>query len=149
VSRGQGGSPCEVFFNTLGQLVEDISDEPFAAYMKYQVFEPLGTESTDYLLSERVREALAQGYNFSRGRLKPVDYLEITVRGAGSVFSTVEDMCRYVAALLAGGANERGRVLKRATLSLMMEPHYRLCCQCTWRHGQGRAPQPCSSEAVL
>ena len=113
-------------FNTLGQLVEDISGERLAAYMKYQVFEPLGMESTDYLLSERVREALAQGYNFSRGRLKPVDYLEITVRGAGSVFSTVEDMCRYVAALLAGGANEHGRVLKRETLSLMMEPHYRL-----------------------
>jgi CubicO group peptidase (beta-lactamase class C family) len=113
-------------FNTLGQLVEDISGEPFAAYMRRQVFEPLGMESTDYLLSERVREALAQGYNFSMGKLKPVDYLEITVRGAGSVFSTVEDMCRYVAALLGGGANERGRVLKRETLSLMMEPHYRL-----------------------
>jgi hypothetical protein len=98
-------------FNTLGQLVEDISGESFAEYMRRQVFEPLGMASTDYLLSERVREALAQGYNFSMGRLKPVDYLEITVRGAGSVFSTVEDMCRYVAALLGGGANERGRVL--------------------------------------
>src|SRR3712207_2035105 len=113
-------------FNTLGQLVEDISGEPFAAYMGRQVFEPLGMGSTDYVPSERVRESLAQGYNFSRGRLKPVDYLEITVRGAGSVFSTVEDMCRYVAAILGGGANDRGRVLKRETLSLMMEPHYRL-----------------------
>jgi CubicO group peptidase (beta-lactamase class C family) len=113
-------------FNTLGQLVEDISGEPFATYMRRQVFEPLGMESTDYLLSERVREGLAQGYNFSKSKLKPVDYLEITVRGAGSVFSTVEDMCLYAAALLGGGENEYGRVLDQETLSLMMEPHYRL-----------------------
>jgi CubicO group peptidase (beta-lactamase class C family) len=113
-------------FNLLGQLVEDISGEPFAGYMRKNVFEPLGMNNTDYLKSERVREELAQGYNFSRGRLKPVKYLEIVVRGAGSVFSSVEDTCRYVAALLGGGANEHGRVLDPETLSLMMEPHYRL-----------------------
>jgi CubicO group peptidase (beta-lactamase class C family) len=113
-------------YNTLGQLVEDISGEPFVEYMRRQVFEPLGMESTAYVLGERVREALAQGYYFSRGKLRPVDYLEITVRGAGSVFSSVDDMCRYVAALLGGGANQHGRVLKSETLSLMLEPHYRL-----------------------
>jgi CubicO group peptidase (beta-lactamase class C family) len=113
-------------FNTLGQLVEDISGEPFVEYMRRQVFEPLGMENTDYVPSERSREALAQGYSFSRGALKPVDYLEITARGAGSVFPTVEDMCLYVAALLGGGANGRGKVLNRETLSVMTEPHYRL-----------------------
>jgi hypothetical protein len=37
-------------------------------------------ENTGYVLGERVREALAQGYNFSWGKLRPVDYLEITAR---------------------------------------------------------------------
>jgi hypothetical protein len=113
-------------YNVLGQLVEDISGVPFAGYMRENVFVPLGMQNTDYLRSERVREGLAQGYNFSRGRLKPVKYTEIVVRGAGSVFSSVDDMCRYVAALLRGGANEHGRVLEPETLSPMMEPHYRL-----------------------
>ena len=113
-------------YNVLGQLVEDISGAPFAGYMRENVFVPLGMQNTDYLRSERVREGLAQGYNFSRGRLKPVKYTEIVVRGAGSVFSSVDDMCRYVAALLRGGANEHGRVLEPETLSPMMEPHYRL-----------------------
>ena len=35
-------------------------------------------------------------------------------------------MCLYVAALLGGGANGRGKVLNRETLSVMTEPHYRL-----------------------
>ena len=113
-------------FNVLGQLIADISGEQFDEYMRENVFEVLGMENTDYLRSERVREGLAQGYNFSRGRLKSVKYLEIVVRGAGSVLSSLEDMCRYVAALLGGGANEHGRVIEEETLSLMMEPHYRL-----------------------
>lgn len=113
-------------FNVLGQLVEDISGEPFVEYMRKNVFDPLGMRSTDYLRSERVRGELAQGYNFSRGRLKPVKYLEIVVRGAGSVFSSVEDVCRYAAALLGDGANEHGRVLRPETLGLMLRPHYRL-----------------------
>jgi CubicO group peptidase (beta-lactamase class C family) len=113
-------------FNVLGQLVEDISGEPLEEYTRKNVFERLGMGSTDYLRSERVREEAAKGYNFSRGKLKPVKYLEIVIRGAGSVFSSVEDMCRYAAALLGGGANEFGKALAPETLSLMMEPHYRL-----------------------
>jgi CubicO group peptidase (beta-lactamase class C family) len=103
-----------------------VSGEPLAEYMRKNVFGPLGMESTDYLKSERVREELAQGYNSSHGRLKAVKYLEIVVRGAGSIFSTVEDMCRYTAALLGGGANANGRVLKAETLSLMLEPQSHL-----------------------
>jgi len=33
-------------------------------------------------------------------------------------------MARYVAALLGGGANEHGSVLKPATLASMFQPHY-------------------------
>lgn len=113
-------------FATLGQLVEDLSGQPFAEYMKENVFEPLGMSSTGYLLSEDARDRLAEGYALARGGLEPVEYLEIVVKGAGSVFSNVEDMNRYVRALLGGGANRHGRVLGAETLALMMEPHYRL-----------------------
>ena len=37
--------------------------------------------------------------------------------GAASIYSTPRDMARYVAALLGGGANEHGSVLKPATLA--------------------------------
>lgn len=111
-------------FATLGQLIEDISGEPFPEYMIEHVFEPLGMPHTDYRQSERVRDRLAQGYQFKRGKLTPVEYLEILLPGAGSMFSSVNDMGQYVAALLNGGANEHGAVLKPDTLQLMLEPHY-------------------------
>jgi CubicO group peptidase (beta-lactamase class C family) len=113
-------------FATLGQLVEDVSGQPFPEYMIQHVFEPLGMTHTDYMRNERVCDQLAVGYQLKRGKLTPVKYLEIVVSGAGSVFSSVNDMARYVTALLNGGKNEHGAVLKPETLQLMMEAHYRL-----------------------
>ena len=37
--------------------------------------------------------------------------------GAGGIYSTPIDMAGYLAALLGGGANEHGTVLKPATLA--------------------------------
>ena len=111
-------------FATLGQLVEDISGEPFEDYMATHVFAPLGMFHTDYLLSERVRDRLARGYQLKKGGLVPVEYLEVVVRAAGSIFSSVSDMAKYVAALMNGGRNEHGAVLQPETLSMMMQPHY-------------------------
>jgi len=113
-------------FATLGQLVEDISGEPFEEYMLEHVIEPLGMFHTDYLRSERVRDQLAHGYQLKRGKLAPVNYLEIVVRAAGSIFSSVNEMAKYVAALLGGGKNEHGAILKPETLRMMMEPHYQV-----------------------
>ncbi|HEY6420179.1 MAG TPA: serine hydrolase domain-containing protein [Candidatus Binataceae bacterium] len=113
-------------FATLGQLVEDISGQPFASYMTENVFHALGMEHTSHLRDERVREALAQGYRMTRRGLKPIRYAEIIVAPAGSVFSSIDDMAKYVLALLSAGANEHGRVLRAETLAMMMTPQYEI-----------------------
>jgi CubicO group peptidase (beta-lactamase class C family) len=113
-------------FATLGQLVEDLSGQPFAEYMIDRVFGPLGMNHTDYRLSERVRNTLAQGYRMGRRGLKPISYREVIPAPAGSIFSSVNDMARYLGALLGGGANDTGRVLESETLATMMTPQYQL-----------------------
>jgi hypothetical protein len=113
-------------FATLGQLVEDISGEPFNDYMRRHVFNPLGMHHSDYLRSERVRDHLAVGYSWKRGAFSPVKDLEIVVGPAGSIFSSVNDMARYVAALLNGGVGEHGAIMRRETLDMMLTPQFRL-----------------------
>jgi hypothetical protein len=44
--------------------------------------------------------------------------------GGGAVYSTTSDMARYVSAVLGGGANRHGSVLRPETLARMFEPHY-------------------------
>jgi CubicO group peptidase (beta-lactamase class C family) len=109
-------------FAALGQLVEDVTGEPFAVRLRERVFEPLGMQGTDFLRSERVRSRLAVGYKLARRGLRPVKDLEIAVAPAGSVFSSVADMALYAAAIAGGGANRHGRVIRAETLASMLTP---------------------------
>lgn len=111
---------------TLGQLIEDLSGQPFEEYMIEHVLEPLGMLGSDFLRSQRVRDRLAVGYKRKRGRFEPVRYLDIVVAAAGSMFSSIDDMALYLTALMSGGSNEHGSVLKPDTLGLMYESHWEM-----------------------
>jgi CubicO group peptidase (beta-lactamase class C family) len=109
---------------TLGQLVEDVSGEPLNQYFHEHIFGPLGMTDSDLVRSDAVKSRLATGYEVRSRRVKAVAEREMVTAGAGSVYSSPRDMCRYLAALLGGGANEHGSVLRPATLASMFEPHY-------------------------
>jgi CubicO group peptidase (beta-lactamase class C family) len=111
-------------FATLGQIVEDMSGKSLDRYLREHLFEPLGMADTDLIRSERVQSHLATGYDLRRNGAKAVtDYAVVPV-GGGAVYSSPRDMARYVAALLGGGANEHGSVLKPTTMATMFEPQY-------------------------
>lgn len=111
-------------YATLGQLIEDVSGQRFADYMREHVFEPLGMFKTDFDYSERVKHTLAQGYENQKGRLAPADHYLFPGQGAGTVYSSVNEMVLYLKALMNGGSNEHGSVIKPETLKQMMTPHY-------------------------
>jgi CubicO group peptidase (beta-lactamase class C family) len=111
-------------FATLGQIVEDVSGEPLNRYLTGHIFEPLGMEQTDLLRSERVRGRLATGYALRSRGPRPIRDCDLITAGSGGIYSTTADMARYVAALLGGGASERGSVLKPETLAAMFAPQY-------------------------
>jgi CubicO group peptidase (beta-lactamase class C family) len=109
---------------TLGQIVEDVSGKPLDRYFRDHIFEPLGMADTDLLRSEHVQSRLATGYKLGSGGPKAITDRQLVPAAAGAIYSTTGDMARYVAALLGGGSNEHGSVLKPATLASMFEPHY-------------------------
>ena len=111
-------------FATLGQIVEDVSGEPLDRYLTGHIFEPLGMEQTDLLRSERVRGRLATEYALRSRGPRPIRDCDLITAGSGGIYSTTADMARYVAALLGGGASERGSVLKPETLAAMFAPQY-------------------------
>lgn len=109
---------------TLGQIVEDVTGTPLDRYLQEHVFGPLGMADTDLVRSDRVRSRLATGYEMSSHGPKAVVQRELLTTGAASIYSTPRDMARYLAALLGGGANEHGSVLRPATMATMFEPHF-------------------------
>jgi CubicO group peptidase (beta-lactamase class C family) len=111
-------------FAALGQIVEEVSGEPFDRYLRQHVFEPLRMDHTDLVLSDRLRADLATGYTLRRKGLAAVRFREVPTPGGGGVCSTARDMASYVAAMLHGGANEHGRVLAAETVASMFRPHF-------------------------
>jgi CubicO group peptidase (beta-lactamase class C family) len=111
-------------FATLGQIVEDVSGMPLSSYLHEHIFEPLGMAETDLLRSEQITSRRATGYRFGSHGARVVTDSEFVTMGASSISSTPRDMARYLAALLGGGANDCGRVLKPETLASMFAPHF-------------------------
>jgi CubicO group peptidase (beta-lactamase class C family) len=111
-------------FATLGQVVEDVSGQPLDRYLREHIFEPLGMADTDLCRSERVESRLATGYHLRSDGAKVVTDRNWVTAGASNIYSTTRDMARYVAALLGGGSNGHGSVVKPTTLASMFEPQY-------------------------
>lgn len=112
-------------FATLGQVVEDVSGMPLARYLRVNIFAPLGMDQTDLVRSDRVTPRLATGYALRSRGPQPVGDCDLITVGAGAIYSTTRDMARYVAALLGGGTNGHGSVLRPESVASMFAPHYR------------------------
>jgi len=111
-------------FATLGQIIEDVSGMPLERYLREHIFDPLGMADSDLVRSDLIASRLATGYVLGPSGARAVPDREWVGAGGGGIYSTPRDMARYVAALLGGGANEHGRVLKPSTMAVMFEPHY-------------------------
>jgi WS/DGAT/MGAT family acyltransferase len=111
-------------FATLGQIVEDVSGLTLDRYLREQVFQPLGMVDTDLLRTPALAARLAAGYACGSRGPRPVPDRDWIGAGGGGVYSTLRDLAGYAEALMHGGANRHGRVLKEETLAQMFERQY-------------------------
>lgn len=77
----------------LGQIVEQVADMPFEAFVREQIFAPLGMENTGYDRSDRVLEHRATGYDLRNGTYVNANFLDMSIpHAAGALYSTVGDL---------------------------------------------------------
>lgn len=112
-------------FATLGHLIEELNGKPFPESMDETFFGPLGMASSSFVRGKAQEERLVNGFNPEDDGVVQCYDLDVIVRGAGSVYSTAEDMARYTSCLMGGGAP----ILKKESLEEM------------WAK-QGELPQP-------
>ena len=108
-------------YTLLQLLVEEVSGEPFEAYMRRAVFEPLGMSRSTYSVGPDTAN-VATFYDVDGS---VATRYRFTSLAATSLYTSASDMTRFVAAHLAGPSGEppgRG-VLSPATLALMRSPH--------------------------
>ena len=109
-------------------LVERLSGQPYAEYVRQNIFRPLGMTRTDWVQPPEARAKLARIYEAKDGVLVPMPDAEwlapnfagkpLTMGGSGLV-STVDDYLRFARMLLGQGSLDGVRILQPATVALM------------------------------
>lgn len=104
-------------YATAGQIVEDVSGDPFCDWIAEHLLTPLGMLDSSYANSAMVR---APGYAFFGSEVHEVGPYEVIPLGAGSLTSTATDMARWVMALLG----HRPDVVPEDVRAAMLEPSF-------------------------
>ncbi len=106
---------------TAGYVLERTQGEPFAKYVKRTVLDSFGMPNSSFEPSAEINRRLAKAYMWTLdGRVFPAPTFELGMSPAGSMYSTVQDLGRFLSLLFAGG----GTVLKRETLEQMWTPQF-------------------------
>jgi len=110
---------------TVGFVLEQTQGEPFAKYLKRSVLDPLGLERSSFEPTPEITKDLAKAYMWTvDGRVFEAPTFELGMSPAGSMYTTVTDMGRFMSALFAGGRGAKGQMLKPSTIEEMWTPQF-------------------------
>ena len=102
-----------------GYIVQRRSGQPFDAYVREHILQPLGMAHTTFVqpLPAALAPAMSRGYDQAGDPAKPFEL--IRVAPAGSVSASANDMARFMLAELGDGSLDGGRILQADTLGRM------------------------------
>ncbi|MEZ5426063.1 MAG: serine hydrolase [Pyrinomonadaceae bacterium] len=90
-------------YYVLGEIIERVSGKSYADFLRENIFNPLGMNSTGYDISSRIIKNRAAGYARQNGEYINADYMDMTLPyAAGALYSTTEDLLRWDQALYSG-----------------------------------------------
>jgi CubicO group peptidase (beta-lactamase class C family) len=128
-----------------GYLVEKLSGQPFAEFLKNRLFDPLGMTDTGFFVPQQKLPRMAMVHTDGQGGklAPPTDNAEsFTVApagpsGGGGLFSTSDDYLRFAQMLLNEGEFAGVRYLSPRTVAMMRTNHLQAEALKTMRPGTG------------
>jgi serine beta-lactamase-like protein LACTB len=109
----------------VGFVLEETQKQPFARYLHNRVLDPLGLRRSAFEESLELNKDLAVATMWTyHGREFDAPTFALGMAPAGSMYSTVTDLGRFLSALFAGGKGPGGPVLKPETIEQMWRPQF-------------------------
>ena len=111
----------------VGQAVAKVAGMPFPEYQRTHVLDPLGMKSSSFVRDDRVQPQLSTSYMLvadGSGRFNRVasPVFELGTVPAGNLYTSVEDLGRFLSCLFADGVVDGKPILKPATIAEMFTP---------------------------
>lgn len=111
----------------LAKIVEIVSGVDIEAFYKEYIFKPAGLENTGVSRNEDIISELAQGYTYSGEGIINADYYDMSgAYGSGFLYSTAEDLLKWIKALL------NYKVINAETLKKMLTPYGHIWYMNAW-----------------
>ncbi len=117
-SPGSTFSYSNTGFNLLELLIEEVTHQSFSEYMQHEIFHPLGMKHSSYEWSSNFTP-FPNGYTLDGSPVPAYVYPE---KGAGGLFSTVEDIARFVIAGMTKFSKTGTRVLTHTSIHALYQP---------------------------
>ncbi|NIV12098.1 MAG: serine hydrolase [Aliifodinibius sp.] len=109
-------------YNILARIIEVTSDQDYGTFLRKYIFDPLGLTNTAHHqhMGQLIKHS-ADGYVPAGGytSVEHAPYIDWSVKtGNGSLYSTTEDLLKWMTALMGG------KVLSESSLNKMLEEKY-------------------------
>jgi CubicO group peptidase (beta-lactamase class C family)/D-alanyl-D-alanine dipeptidase len=109
----------------VGYVLEAQSHQPFANYLKASVLDRMGLTHSSFEPDPRIVANLAKAKMWTYDGLEfEAPTFQLGMAPAGSMYSTVNDLGRFLSVLIAQGKVGDGTLLKPATLEQMWSPQF-------------------------
>ncbi|MFW6035449.1 MAG: serine hydrolase domain-containing protein [Halothermotrichaceae bacterium] len=105
-------------FNLLELLVEEVSGQAFANYMKETILKPIGMGRSSYTWNGEWNPSVPNGYDVDGS---PVPVYTYSTKASGNLYSTVEDIAMFVAAGMTNLSNDHN-VLEQRNIEKLYQP---------------------------
>jgi CubicO group peptidase (beta-lactamase class C family) len=108
-----------------GHVAETLAGKPYATVMEEEIFKPLGMARSTFRLDVASTYPMAQGHRISAGKAVVVRPIPDNPAGwpSGALFSTANDLCRWLLALINDGRLERKQVLRKGAFQQLGSAH--------------------------
>lgn len=102
-----------------GYIVERVSGETFAAYVRHHIFGPLHMDHSTFVqpLPKALAATMSKGYDTASGKSQP--YELIAMSPAGALAATGDDIAKFMLAHLQNGQYGGAQILRPDTATLM------------------------------
>jgi len=110
---------------TVGLVLQTIKEEAFPHYLQKALLQPLGMKHSSFEPSPEITKHLSASLMWSyQGRDFPAPTFELGEGPAGSMYSTVADLGKFLSLLFAAGEGPHGRIIKKESLDEMWKPQF-------------------------